>query len=244
MEEKIISGSDKSCTVTVTGETTKVRFEMSCMYIQVRHLSGEIICGRKSDIADGANGTAKLTSGGICFDVASPVIYIGGNGVCEVYATNSEALVFKGGSGGGDKHGNLDVLDKLGEDDDGNVTYNGEKIGGNSGMTLIGTFNVDSASWTNIGTIEAGTRLLLESANTSGQASTSPNVGTMVGYTVVPKSNKYQNLYLKVMMMYPATSVVASVLLRVNTNGMIALSAHGTATTAVYNVYKLEVPTA
>ena len=101
MTEKIISNNDKSCTVTVTGETTKVRFDVSCMYIQVKHLSGEIICGRRSDIADGANGTAKLTSGGICFDVASPVIYIGGNGVCEVYATNSETLVFKGGSGGG-----------------------------------------------------------------------------------------------------------------------------------------------
>jgi len=107
MEEKIISGSDKSCTVTVTGETTKVRFEVSCMYIQVKHLSGEIICGRKSDIADGANGTAKLTSGGICFDVASPVIYIGGNGVCEVYATNSETLVFKTNSEGGDSSGSI-----------------------------------------------------------------------------------------------------------------------------------------
>lgn len=107
MEEKIISGSDKSCTVTVSGEITKVRFEVSCMYIQVKHLSGEIICGRRSDIADGANGTAKLTSGGICFDVASPVIYIGGNGVCEVYATNSETLVFKGGSGGGDRSGSM-----------------------------------------------------------------------------------------------------------------------------------------
>ena len=222
MTEKIISDNDKSCTVTVTGETTKVRFEVSCMYIQVKHLSGEIICGRKSDIANGADGTAKLTSGGICFDVASPVIYIGGNGVCEVYATNSETLVFK----------------------DAPASGGGGSESGVSGMTLIGTFDVGSASWTNIGTIEAGTRLLLESANTSGQASTSPNVGTMVGYTVVPKSNKYQNLYLKVMMMYPATSVVEYVLLSVNTNGMIALSAHGTATTAVYNVYKLEVPTA
>lgn len=107
MTEKIISDNDKSCTVTVSGETTKVRFEVSCMYIQVKHLSGKIICGRKSDISAGADGTAKLTSGGICFDVASPVIYIGGNGVCEVYATNSETLVFKGGSGGGDSSGSI-----------------------------------------------------------------------------------------------------------------------------------------
>lgn len=113
MEEKIISGSDKSCTVTVNGETTKVRFEMSCVYIQVKHLSGEIICGRKSDIADGANGTAKLTSGGICFDVAAPVIYIGGNGVCEVYATNSETLVFKGGSGGGGNSATDDAVKNM-----------------------------------------------------------------------------------------------------------------------------------
>lgn len=113
MEEKIISGSDKSCTVTVTGETTKVRFEVSCMYIQIRHLSGEIICGRKSDIANGADGTAKLTSGGICFDVAAPVIYIGGNGVCEVYATNSETLVFKGGSGGGGNSATDDAVKNM-----------------------------------------------------------------------------------------------------------------------------------
>lgn len=107
MTEKIISNNDKSCTVTVTGETTKVRFEVSCGYIQVKHLSGTIICGRRSDIADGANGTAKLTSGGICFDVASPVIYIGGSGVCEVYATNSETLVFKTNPGGGDSSGSI-----------------------------------------------------------------------------------------------------------------------------------------
>ena len=108
MEEKIISGSDKSCTVTVSGEVTRVRFEGSYLYIQVRHLSGEILCGRKPGIADGEDGTSKLTSGGICFDVASPVIYIGGNGVCEVYATNSEMLVFKDApavSGGGGESG-------------------------------------------------------------------------------------------------------------------------------------------
>lgn len=107
MTEKIISNADKSCTVTVTGEITKVRFEMSCMYIQVKHLSGEILCGRKPGITDGEDGVSKLTSGGICFDVASPVIYIGGSGVCEVYATNSETLVFKGGSGGGDSSGSI-----------------------------------------------------------------------------------------------------------------------------------------
>lgn len=222
MTEKIISNSDKSCTVTVSGEVTKVRFEMSCMYIQVKHLSGEIICGRKSDIADGANGTAKLTSGGICFDVASPVIYIGGNGVCEVYATNSETLVFKDAPA---------------------VSGGGSESGGN-GMTLIGRFVVDSASWTNIGTIEAGTRLLLESADTSGQATTSPNTGTMVGYTVVPNANQYQSMYTKVMMMRPATAVVEYVTLCVSNSGLVSLYAHGTATTAVYKVYKLEVPTA
>ena len=222
MTEKIISNNDKSCTVTVTGETTKVRFEVSCMYIQVKHLSGEIICGRRSDIADGANGTAKLTSGGICFDVASPVIYVGGNGVCEVYATNSETLVFK----------------------DAPAVSGGGSESGRSGMTLIGTFDVNSASWTNIGTIEAGTRLLLESADTSGQATTSPNTGTMVGYTVVPNANQHQNMYTKVMMMRPATAVVEYVTLSVNNSGLVLLSAHNTATTAVYKVYKLEVPTA
>lgn len=108
MMEKVISGSDKSCTVTVSGEVTRVRFEGSYLYIQVRHLSGEIFCGRKPDITDGEDGVSKLTSGGICFDVASPVVYIGGNGVCEVYATNSETLVFKDApavSGGGSESG-------------------------------------------------------------------------------------------------------------------------------------------
>ena len=112
MTEKVILDSDKSCTVTALGETTKVRFEGSYRYIQVRHLSGEIICGRKPGIADGEDGTSKLTSGGICFDVASPVIYIGGNGSCEVYATNSEMLVFKDApaSGGG---GNTIINDNI-----------------------------------------------------------------------------------------------------------------------------------
>lgn len=119
----------------------------------------------------------------------------------------------------------------------------GSESGGN-GMTLIGTFDVNSASWTNIGTIEAGTRLLLESADTSGQATTSPNTGTMVGYTVVPNANQHQNMYTKVMMMRPATAVVEYVTLSVNNSGLVLLLAHNTATTAVYKVYKLEVPTA
>lgn len=124
MTEKVILDSDKSCTVTASGETTKVRFEGSYRYIQVRHMSGEIICGRKPGIADGEDGTSKLTSGGICFDVASPVIYIGGNGVCEVYATNSEMLVFKDApaSGGG---GNTIINDNIFSTD---TTLSSQKI--------------------------------------------------------------------------------------------------------------------
>lgn len=221
MEEKIISGSDKSCTVTVTGETTKVRFEVSCMYIQVKHLSGEIICGRRSDIADGANGTAKLTSGGICFDVASPVIYIGGNGVCEVYATNSETLVFKdapAASGGGSENSK-------------------------SVMTLIGTFAATQGQWASIGTLEAGTRLFIEQATLTAQATTTPSACTMHGYTLVPEFNKNQNLYFKVQML--SSSGVVQMNMVIQSNGNVQLT--GTSASGVlgaFNVYKVEVPIA
>ena len=220
MEEKIISGSDKSCTVTVSGETTKVRFEVSCMYIQVKHLSGEIICGRRSDIANGANGTAKLTSGGICFDVASPVIYIGGNGVCEVYATNSETLVFK----------------------DAPAVSGGGSESGVSGMTLIGKFAATQGQWTSIGVLEAGTRLFIESAVLSAQTTTTPSACTMHGYTLVPEFNKNQNLYFKVMLL--SSSGVAQMTMAILSNGNVQLT--GTSASGVlgaFNVYKVEVPT-
>lgn len=166
MTEKVILDSDKSCTVTASGETTKVRFEGSYRYIQVRHMSGEIICGRKPGIADGEDGTSKLTSGGICFDVASPVIYIGGNGVCEVYATNSEMLVFKDApaSGGG---GNTIINDNILSSTD--TTWSAKKISDeiirNRGITLYRFATLTKESNTVTRDVDADTIILAEIYN-------------------------------------------------------------------------------
>ncbi len=211
-------------TVTLAGTAERITLPSTYSWIWVRNdTDAAVYISQADDVGEGVSGSVAVPAGGAArLALTGDSFYAVGTGSVQVVAANYTDCPFKTAPA---------------------VSGGGSESGGN-GMTLIGTFDVDSASWTNIGTIEAGTRLLLESVNTRGQASTSPNVGTMVGYTVVPESNKYQSLYLKVMMMYPATSVVEYVLLSVNTNGMIALSAHSTATTAVYNVYKLEVPTA
>lgn len=211
-------------TVTLTGAAERITLPSTYSWIWVRNDTDEAVyISQADDVGEGVSGSVAIPAGGAArLALTGDSFYAVGTGAVQVVAANYTDCPFKTAPA---------------------VSGGGSESGGN-GMTLIGTFDVSSASWTNIGTIEAGTRLLLESADTSGQATTSPNTGTMVGYTVVPNANQYNNMYTKVMMMRPATAVVEYVLLSVNTNGMIALSAHGTATTAVYNVYKLEVPTA
>lgn len=114
MITKTVPASADICTVTAGAEITKVKFETECSFIQIRHISGEILCGKTPAVADGADGTVKLTSGGFVFSVASPVICIGGNGVCEVYAANSAVPVFKSASGGGGDGVKVGILEMSG----------------------------------------------------------------------------------------------------------------------------------
>lgn len=211
-------------TVTLTGAAEQIVLPSMYTWIWARNdTSATVYISQADDVGESVSGSVAIPAGGAArLALTADSFYAIGTGAVQVVAANYTDCPFKPApavSGGGSESGR-------------------------SGMTLIGTFDVNSASWTNIGTIEAGTRLLLESADTSGQATTSPNTGTMVGYTVVPNANQHQNIYTKVMMMRPATAVVEYVTLSISPNGSVLLSAHGTATTAVYKVYKLEVPTA
>ena len=205
-------------TVTLAGTAERITLPSKYSWVWVRNdTDAAVYISQTEDVGEGVSGSVAIPAGGAArLALTGDSFYAVGTGVVQVVAANYTDCPFK----------------------------TAPAVSGGNGMTLIGSFVVDSASWINIGTIEAGTRLLLESADTSGQPTTSPNTGTMVGYTVVPNANRYQNMYTKVMMMRPATAVVEYVTLSVSNSGLVSLTAHGTATTALYKVYKLEVPTA
>ena len=103
MVEKVVSASAGMSTIVVGGDVVKVTFEGHPVnYVFIRHVSGEILVSRLSNVADGVDGTVKLSAGGYRFDVSAPVIYISGSGVCEVSASALGDFPFKVSGKGGE----------------------------------------------------------------------------------------------------------------------------------------------
>ena len=103
MVEKVVSASAGMSTIVVGGDVVKVTFEGHPVnYVFIRHVSGEVLVSRSPNIADGVDGTVKLSAGGYRFDVSAPVIYISGSGVCEVSASALGDFPFKVSGKGGE----------------------------------------------------------------------------------------------------------------------------------------------
>lgn len=103
MVEKVVSASAGMSTIVVGGDVVKVTFEGHPVnYVFIRHVSGEVLVSRSSNIADGVDGTVKLSAGGYRFDVSAPVVYISGSGVCEVSASALSDFPFKTTEKGGE----------------------------------------------------------------------------------------------------------------------------------------------
>ena len=103
MVEKVVSASAGMSTIVVGGDVVKVTFEGHPVnYVFIRHVSGEVLVSRSPNVADGVDGTVKLSAGGYRFDVSAPVIYISGSGVCEVSASALGDFPFKVSGKGGE----------------------------------------------------------------------------------------------------------------------------------------------
>ena len=219
--------TDPIATVTLAGTAERISLPSKYSWVWVRNdTEAAVYISQAEDVGEGVSGSVAIPAGGAArLALTGDSFYAVGTGAVQVVAANYTDCPFKAApaSGGGGSESEKSV------------------------MTLIGKFNITSSSWTNIGILEAGTRLLIESAAVIGQTTTSSNAGSIVGYAIVPNADA-GSLYAKIMMLYPTSSTASSMMMNFqpsqsSTNGPVSL-AGSTYIQGAFNVYKLEVPTA
>lgn len=209
-------------TVTLAGTAERISLPSTYSWVWVRNdTDAAVYISQADDVGEGVSGSVAIPAGGAArLALTGDSFYAVGTGAVQIVAANYTDCPFKAApavSGGGSESGK-------------------------SVMTLIGKFAATQGQWTSIGVLEAGTRLFIESAVLSAQATTTPSACTMHGYTLVPAPNEYQNLYFKVIM--ASASGVVQMLMAIQPNGNVQLT--GTSASGVlgaFNVYKVEVPT-
>ena len=203
-------------TVTLAGTAERISLPSTYSWVWVRNdTDAAVYISQADDVGEGVSGSVAIPAGGAArLALTGDSFYAVGTGAVQIVAANYTDCPFK----------------------------TAPAVSGKSVMTLIGKFAATQGQWTSIGVLEAGTRLFIESAVLSAQATTTPSACTMHGYTLVPAPNEYQNLYFKVIM--ASASGVVQMLMAIQPNGNVQLT--GTSASGVlgaFNVYKVEVPT-
>lgn len=233
--------------VVLTGTAEKIALPALYAWVWVRNDSENVVyISQTDDVGENVAGTIAVPAGGAArLALFTPSFYALGTGAVQISAANYADCPFKTAPKGGEQHGDPEVLDKLGEDESGALTYGGEAVGGGgSGLTLIGTFNIAQSQWTDLGVFDVGTILFITSATLTPQTSTTPSACTTYGFVTVPENTtSSQTAYFKILMM--TNSGVLSMNMSVNSySKKIGITGNSNGgLSGAFNVYKVEVAT-
>lgn len=199
-------------TVTLSGAAEKITLPAVYGWVWVKNMSeGDIFAGLSEDISEGADGVMTIPAGE-CGRIQADgfrFVYLMGTGNALVVAQNYAECPFKSGGKGGES----------------------------GGLELIGTFALQTTTdWISIGKIPGGTRLFLESPDTSNQRTASNANCVKVSYTIVPYAASDG---MKVTIcVFPHYNYDLYITIRVMSDGEVSIKKNHDYVGEIINIYK------